>query len=156
MSLKLYTVDTATQECELMDLTPYPEVTALDGSITILKTVNSAGKATYDIKVTHDVNMDVVSFDPASMVITMTETDGDLFTIDLSTLRSIITNTVTGHLIMTHNDGNGTVKDVFETITGLSLEGAGIKYIDEAGASTIITLCGMMNNATDNGNSIGG
>ena len=157
MANKLYVVDPDTGVCELMNLTPYPTVSSTDASIDVTVTADAVtGQKNYDVQVHHDINMDTVSYNPVTMIITWTETDGDTGQVDLSSLLSIVDGTVAGHQIAVHHDGNGTSVVINETITSLSLTGAGFTYVDENGGSTVIDLCPMMINVTDNGNYIGG
>ena len=59
----------------------------------------------------------------------------------------------TGNAIGTHNSGApGAVDAVIkETVTSVAVQGAGIRFVDEAGNNTDITMCQMMANVVDNG-----
>lgn len=62
--------------------------------------------------------------------------------LDTTSTPSTITNTVTGHLILTHDNGDGTSTDVNETITSVTYNGTTgeLTYKDETGADNVITL----------------
>ena len=156
MTDTVFSVDTVSGACALKELTQYPVVTSPDGSITVTPIVDANGKTTYQVRVTHDVNMDVAGFDPIAMTITMKETNGDTFTIDLSTLASTVTNTVSGNAIATHKSGTGQIITINETVTSLAVSGAGFMFTDESGGSSVISLCSMMNNVAHSATKIGG
>jgi hypothetical protein len=155
---KIYVIDPVTEKCELKNLTPYPTVGSTDSSITVNVTADTVtGQKNYDVVVTHDINMDNVTYTPSTMVLKWTESDGDTGSIDLSTLQSSLDGTISaGHIIATHHDGNGVSVIIRETVTSLSVSGAGVQYTDEAGNNTVISLCELSLNTPDNGNYVGG
>lgn len=164
MALKLFVHDTTSGTCELAGLVPYPKVTTSDPTVTITPTVDATtGQTSYDLAVEHtvDINVDNFSYDPATQDITLTETDGTVHVIDLTDLLDNVTSTVTpvvtaGNVVATHDDGEGTVVDIFETVTAVVVDGPGFVYVDEAGDKTLITLCEMASNLPDNGTVVGG
>jgi len=166
MALKLLVHDDVTGDCDLRSLTPYPVVTSANGSVTLVTTVSGTdGQTTFDLAVapaTTDINVSNFTYDPVTKIITLTETDGTTFPINVSDLVdagiiSSITNTVTGQRIATHIDGDGTSVDIFETVTGIAANATGdIVYTDETGADTSINVCALIAGVTDNNLSIGG
>lgn len=164
MALKLFVHDTVTGACELAGLVPYPKVTTTDPTVTITPTVDATtGQTSYDLAVEHtvDINVDNFSYDPATQDITLTETDGTVHVIDLTDLLDNVTSTVTpvvtaGNVVAKHDDGEGTVVDIYETVTKITADGAGFTYTDEAGVGTTITFCEMASNLPDNGTVVGG
>lgn len=156
MANTVFTVDTTTNVCALKELVPYPNVASAAGSITVTESVDGAGKKTYNVEVTHDVNMQVVSFNPATLTLVMTETDGDTFNVDLGALVSTVTETVAGNKIAKHVSGNGAVVIINETITSLVGSGTDLVYTDEAGAVTSIPVCSLLSNIAVSATKIGG
>ena len=79
-------------------------------------------------------------------ILTLLLTDGSEVLIDLSTLLddndtvSILTSLNTGNEIASHNDGNGNITPINETITSLSILGDTLTYSDEQGNNTNIDL----------------
>lgn len=164
MALQLFVHDSTAGTCELAALLPYPKVTTSDPTVTVTPVVDaSTGQVSYDLEVDHtvDVNVSNFTYDAATQDITLTETDGDTHVINVSDLLdnviSKLTQVVTaGNVIAKHEDGDGTVVDILETITEIALDGAGFTYKDEAGVETTISFCDMASGLTDNGTVIGG
>ena len=156
MANTVFTVDTGTNECSLKELVPYPNVASSAGSITVTESVDGTGKKTYNVEVTHDVNMDVVSFNPSTLMLVMTETDGDTFSVDLKSLISTVTETVAGHKIAKHESGDGTVVLINETVTSLAGSGSDLVFINEAGGTTNIPICSLVANVAVSATKIGG
>lgn len=156
MASTVFTVDTGTNECALKELVPYPDVASSAGSITVTEAIDVTGKKTYNVEVTHDVNMDVVSFNPSTLMLVMAETDGDTFNVDLKALISTVTETVAGHKIAKHESGDGTVVLINETITSLAGSGANLVFVNEAGATTNIPVCSLIANVAVSAIKIGG
>ena len=69
---------------------------------------------------------------------------------------SVVTNVVGGHRIATHTSGTGTVVDINETVTTLTVSGAGFTYVNEAGVPVNVTICQLAHGLPDNGAIIGG
>ncbi len=69
---------------------------------------------------------------------------------------SVVTNVVDGNRIATHTSGTGTVVNINETVTTLTVSGAGFTYVNEAGVSVDVTICQLAHGLPDNGAVIGG
>ena len=69
---------------------------------------------------------------------------------------SVVTNVVGGHRIATHTSGTGAVVDINETVTTLTVSGAGFTYVNEAGVPVNVTICQLAHGLPDNGAIIGG
>ena len=69
---------------------------------------------------------------------------------------SQVTNVVGGHRIATHTSGTGVATDINETVTTLSVNGAGFTYTNEAGTQTTVTICSLAHALPDNGAILGG
>ena len=164
MALQLFVKDSASGACELATLLPYPKVTTTDPQVTITPVADATtGQIDYQIDVdnTVDINVDNFSYDPSTQDITLTETDGTVHVIDLSDLLDNVTSVVTpvvtaGNVIAKHDDGDGNVVDIFETVTTLALDGAGFTYTDELGVPVTVTICDMMDNLPNTGTVVGG
>lgn len=164
MALQLFVHDSTAGTCELAGLLPYPKVTTTDPQVTITPVVDATtGQVDYQIDVdnTVDINVDNFTYDATSQNIVLTETDGTVHTINVSDLLDNVTSVVTpvvtaGNVIAEHDDGDGTVVKIFETVTEIVVDGAGFTYVDEAGVKTNITICEMMSNLPDNGTVVGG
>lgn len=86
-----------------------------------------------------------ISFDTTTNELTYNDEDGNANDIDLSSLdnTSIVTATVTsGNQIATHQDGDSTLVNIFETVTSLNINTTTnvLSYVDEAGVIKNIDL----------------
>ena len=163
MALKLFVHDTTTGSCELAGLVPYPTVTSADPSVTILPVVDTAtGQVDYQIDVEHtvDINVENFTYDAATKDIILTETDGDTHTINVSDLldnvTSKLTKIVSGNVIASHDDGEGNVTEIHETITSFSAVDGTLVYVDEAGGNSEVAICELLSTLPDNGTTVGG
>lgn len=124
-------------------------VTAINETITTLVD-NNDGTLTYTsedgsttvIDLNIDVNVANLSYDNVTKVITLTETDSTIHTINISDLIDVetvttITNTVAGNKIADYTNENGAVVPINETVTGVTNTVTGHKigdYTNESGA----------------------
>jgi hypothetical protein len=142
--------------CGQGTLRKYPSVSSPDGSITVTPIVGADGGTTYQVAVTHDINVANASYDAASTILTLTETDGEVHTVNLGTLVSTVDNTLpSGHLIAVHT-ANGQAVDILETVTNMTRSGATIQYVNEAGQTLSIPVCDLLTSIADNGTIVGG
>lgn len=96
------------------------------------------------------------TLDAGTGIATFTRDDSTTFTIDLSSLidvKSTMTASNTGHVIGTHDDGNGATVDIEETITTITDNGDGTYvYTNENGVTTTIGtkhVCETFNPTTE-------
>ena len=96
---------------------------------------------------TVNINETITSLGLVGTTLNYTDEDSTVTPLDLSSLSnpSVVTISVIGNPIATHNDGNGTITTLGETITNLTLNGTNLEYIDEAGATNIVPLTGLDN-----------
>jgi len=125
---------------------------------TDINTTASTGAGTTTLTISH-ANTSSLSFTtnliPTNHVITDLRVDnqGHLTTLNTSALTdddsiSVITNTIAGNRIATHDDGNGTLVDIDETITGLALSTNDLIYTKEDGSTDTIDLSGYIDDTT--------
>lgn len=141
--------------CSKKQLRPYPIVTSPTGSLQVVPVTDADGRVTYQIEDLIDVNLDDASLDPSTLILTLTDNDGSEETVDLSKLRSLLTNTITGNRIGTHDNGS-VIVDINETITSLTANASGLTYVNEAGVSVTITACTLLGGIADSTDFIGG
>lgn len=99
-----------------------------------------------------------IAFDPALSIITYLAEDGTQTILNLTELNdtSVFTNTVAGHRIGTHDDGDGTVVDVNETVTTVTDNGNNsFTYVNENSVPTTVdfseTVTDLQINPTSSG-----
>lgn len=141
--------------CSRKQLRPYPVISSPTGSLKITPVTGADGRVTYQIEDLIDINLDDASLDPSTLILTLTDSDGSKETVNLSKLRSLLTNMVTGHRIATHNNGVSIV-DINETITSLKATASGLTYVNEAGVGVNISSCAILAGVADSTDFIGG
>lgn len=90
-----------------------------------------------------DINETITVLDLTGNTLTYTDENGDdaVYTLPSAISNtSVITNTVAGHRIATHDDGTGSTVDIDETVTSIGLVGNILTYTDENGDDTDLTL----------------
>ena len=142
--------------------------TSEDGTVTttdlgegntsiITNTITGHRIATHDDGTGQLANIDetITSFvDNGNGTYTYTAEDGSTFTTqELYGNNSIVTNTIAGNTIATHNDGNGVVTNIRESITQMTnIMGGQViaDYVNEQG--TVYEIGETVTSFTDNGN----
>lgn len=163
MALKLFVHDTTTGSCELAGLVPYPSVSTTDPSVTVTPVVDPAtGQVDYQLAVEHtvDINVDAFSYDATTKDIILTETDGTVHTINVADLLDNVSSTMTplvkGSAIAEHDNGEGNVVTIYETVTQIGVTGSSLIYVDENGDKNEVSLCQLISGLDDNGTTVGG
>ena len=93
-----------------------------------------------------NVNETITSLSVVGNVITFVNEAGvsSSFTLPSSSDSvSTLTNLVTGHRIATHDNGNGQILNIRETVTSITLVGSTLRYTDENGAVNSVNLAGI-------------
>ena len=86
-----------------------------------------------------------LTFNAATNTLTYTDEDGNSNDIVLgSGTTSVVTNVINGNRIATHDDGNGNIIDIDETITTIEVfQDTIIRYTNEEGTVTDIDVCNL-------------
>lgn len=108
---------------------------------------NTNGTYTYTSEDATVTNIDANAYDTVGLVdtsIELTKKDGTVDSVDLSPILldtvSVMTSSNTGHVIASHDNGQGLVVDVQETVTGLNLAANILTYTKEDGTTDNIDL----------------
>jgi GTP-sensing pleiotropic transcriptional regulator CodY len=120
-------------------------VTTLTVNGNILTYVNESG-VTSTLEIEQGARIVSGTYNEITGLITLVRDDLTTVTVDLGEIvpvRSVITDTIIGHLIATHDDGTGLEVPINETITSLSLSGVNLTYTDEAGVATALDLSAL-------------
>ena len=147
--MRLFVYDPATGNCDLRQLVPYTGVTSADGSVVITASTGADGQPLFDLSASVDINVSNFSYDPASQTLTITETDGQTHSVNISDLVDVETVTTlvsNADGSFTYTSENGTVTNIpspstaQQTLTSISANGTSIDYTDEAGDVTSIDI----------------
>lgn len=129
--------------------------TSENGTVTTFDAATSTltyDAGTHDLTFTDEdgvaqvINLDnpTLAYTPATNTLTHVAPDGTVTNIDLSDLdnTSVVTNLIAGNRIATHDDGNGTVVDIDETITTLTQNDltGDITYTAEDGTTSTVDV----------------
>ena len=132
-------------EVHVIDITPMrTTVSSNDGSATIVQSTNLDGSTNYDISVNETVT--TLNYVAGTNSLTYTDENGNPNAIPLGT--SGVTNTVAGNQIATHTGDDGTVTNINETVTGLTIVGNILTFSKEDGTTDTIDLSPYLDNST--------
>lgn len=115
----------------------------VDGNI--LTYVNESGVSS-TLEIEQGARIVSGTYNEITGLITLVRDDLTTVTVDLGEIvpvRSVVTDTIVGHLIATHDDGTGLEVPINETITSLALSGVTLTYTDEAGVETPLDLSAL-------------
>lgn len=139
MALKVFVIDDALGTCDLREMVPYTNVTSNDGTVVVTGTTDPVtGQPMYDLSAAVDVNVNNFSYNSVTKEITLTETDGDTYTIDISDLVDVAAAETVTTLV---SDGTGGFNYTSEdgTVTNIPAAISTVTNVDNGDNTSIVT-----------------